>query len=162
MDWSCKIFVNITFYKPEKVLKKTHHQCLYAYRHDGMFSRLLCFLNAIRLSEKLNLQRPVLFWERRPISGNQVHGYDSGFHEIFDVDQSWEVREIHESCDLDYAFGWDYMVGLEGESEAEVISGLSKLSEEINLKNCPLKSLKGQSKNVKWVGVYCRAGDADS
>jgi len=78
------------------------------------------------------------------------------------VNQSWEVREIHESCDLDHSFGWDYMVGLEGESEAEVISGLSKLSEEINLKNCPLKSLKGQSKNVKWVGVYCRAGDTDS
>lgn len=66
-------------------------EVLIGYRNDGLFSRLLCFVNVIRLSETLG-KPGVFLWDARPLAGNARHGYEVSLTSVLRDDRIVDVH----------------------------------------------------------------------
>lgn len=148
--------MNVGFQSVSAVMNHVENGRLRAYRDDGLFSRLMCFLNAVRLSKVLGLEKPFLLWECGSISGNSVHGYRKDFSEVFEAGEEFEVCRVDGAPDTGRVFTWDFVVLLEGESFEEVFQELGKLARKIRL-----KSMIEDGPLQRDLGIHCRAGDVE-
>lgn len=131
-----------------------------ACRRDGLFGRLLCFVNALRLAEVLGCEMRFL-WDTADRSGNRVHGYSASLTSIVDddriVDLDLPQRGIPQEC----TFSLMRMALLPGEDPDVVAAHLQRLARGLSLVGGgTLEDLIGGQRYA--LGMHVRAGDAES
>jgi hypothetical protein len=100
---------------------------LIVHRRDGMFARLLCFANAIRLSKKLGLKDPILIWNRVAAGDNKTHGYAESIRGTIALP---DFVEMDTNADIQGAgplFSINRPCVLKGENTDEAIDGLAAI-----------------------------------
>ncbi|MGE9289837.1 MAG: hypothetical protein ACQKBT_02530 [Puniceicoccales bacterium] len=138
---------------------------LVAYRDDGLFARLSCFANAIRVSAKLGLPRPRGLWETGDFSGNRVHGYRDTFADVFDWGECIDVAEVAQGGGEGAVFSWPFLCVLDDEDPDSVLQELVEIVSDLRLKapyREPMeRALEKLTATGPHVGVHCRAGDVE-
>lgn len=64
------------------------------FRDDGLFSRVMCLLNVLRLSETLG-KPAVFYWDTAERAGNELHGYEVPLSSVLHVPAVVEVTDRH-------------------------------------------------------------------
>lgn len=140
---------------------------LVAHRRDGIFARLLCFANAIRLSRKFGLQNPTLIWNRVPAGDNKRHGYDENINRTIELP---DLVEMNCSADLQRVgplFSSNRPCVLEGENTDEAINELSEILRSFRLQPVSQAILEAVVEKIGYqagecIGIHLRSGDTDN
>ncbi|MEM0966806.1 MAG: hypothetical protein AAGJ81_11710 [Verrucomicrobiota bacterium] len=151
--------------KAEEVYDLLSGGRLFAYRDDGLFARLSCFANAIRVSRTLNLPAPVGLWESGDFGGNLDHGYRESFSEVFGWGESIEVREAKGGAEGAKTFTWPFLCVIDEEDPGEVLHDLATIVGEIQIRSPYCEPVNEALDELRsWgpgTGVHCRAGDVE-
>ena len=149
----------------EEVLQLLEGGQLYAYRDDGLFARLSCFANAVRVSRVLDLPAPIGLWETGNFAGNRDHGYANSFSEVFDWGEAISVEEVREGPGKRTVFSWPFLCLLDDEEPTKVLAELAGIVAQLQLR-CPFcepvnEALAQLGSAADRVGIHCRAGDVE-
>ena len=147
----------------EEVLQLLEGGRLHAYRDDGLFARLNCFANAVRVSRVLDLPAPIGLWETGNFAGNRDHGYGDSFREVFDWGEAIAVEEVRGGPGKRTVFSWPFLFLLDEEEPTEVLGELRGILGGLQLQSCfrgPVdRALAALGSGADRVGIHCRAGD---
>ncbi len=130
-----------------------------AFRDDGLFSRVMCVLNVLRLSEVLG-KPGVFYWDTAPRAGNERHGYTEPLSSAI---RCPAVVEVGDETMAVYRAERNFtawpIVALPGENHAEVRAHAQRLALELTLHDGSTVGDRLARGSVP-LGIHIRAGDA--
>lgn len=129
------------------------------YRDDGLFSRVMCLLNVLRLSEVLG-KPGVFLWDTAHRGGNRIHGYSAPLSSFVEHEA---VKEVDKSSGNDWAsvgsFSYWNLSLLPGEAPLEVAGQMRSIARGLRLTSGgTLGDLADESHFI--ASMHIRAGDA--
>lgn len=134
-------------------------EVIIGHRDDGLFSRVMCLLNVLRLSEVLGKQG-VFLWDTADRGGNRIHGYTTPLSSFVDHEA---VEEVDKSSRNDWAtarvFSYWNVSLLPGEAPLEVAGQMRSIARGLRLTSGgTLGDLADESHFI--ASMHIRAGDA--
>ena len=108
-------------------------EAVVGFRSDGLFARVNCFLNTIRLAEKLDKPARFLWKGVEPMGGGTAHGYDSDWRSILLDDRIVGVSSTIESGSVDANMRTWTPAVLPGEDVATVRAELGQIARSLTM-----------------------------